>query len=403
MHRASALSRLALRAAVLSAAAVALCGCPDDDDLDIDYAVPTSIVIDPVAFLRGVPCSDAPGAMRSYVATVTDRTDIDPKEPGTQTFTLPSSDPAPCSERAQFRRVVPGHTYTAEIDGYELPADQLVPVGGESSGSRDVGVWEPVEQPGSADPVLLFSSTVFSKITPRWRFSCGERTVLEGAALALETCELLEDRGTTAVTAIRVDPTAALGDLRCASQGGQIESFDVLPAGGGLPAVLGMACPPAEPVIYNVGIAPGQLYQFRIEATGAGSTYGATCQAVAVDRVTVPGACSPLSNQGALRIPIGPVLKDAGLACGPDDPDDANDLTAYVARLESTASPPALDPIQSSAVPCAEDARFSLLPPGPYQAVLRDAKADQGSPPIATCTGDVLPGATTVAACSIGP
>jgi hypothetical protein len=386
MHRASALARLAPRAAALTAAAAALCGCPEAGDLEIDYSVPTSIVIDPVAFLQGIPCSDAPGAMRSYVATITDRADTDPATPGTQAFTLPSSGPTPCSQRVQFRYVVSGHTYTAEIDGYELPADQLTPAGGDGSGSRQM---DAQDEMGS-----------LVEASPRWRIRCGERTVQEGSALVLEDCEILKDEGSSAPTAIRVDPSAALGGLRCAGEGGEIASFDVKPTTGGLPAVLGVPCPPAASVTYDVGIVPGQVYGFRIEAAGASSTYGSACEAIAVEGVTVPAVCGLLSSQGALGIPIGPVLQDAGLAC-------PGGIESYVVLLESLASPPAVDPIHSSAVPCDEDARFAPLPPGPYQAAVTGIPPDpdQDNPPIAiaACAGEVIPGATTVATCSMVP
>lgn len=366
----------------------AVAGCDDSDALDPVYTVPTSVVIDPAAIRDIVPCSDAQGAMRSYVATVTDRTDPEHE------ITLPSSGPTPCSQRVDFRFVVAGHVYTAVIDGYEQRASELAPVGGEGSGSRHMveATWGEAEDQAP-------------EVKPRWRIGCEPprdsdgslRPVQEGASSPLERCTLDEDRGSTTPTTIEVDPGAALGSLRCAGDGGEISAFDVRPVGSGLPAVLGVACPPAEPVRYSAGLVPGQEYEFRIEATGPGGAWAATCQARAAEGITVAAACTPLSSQGALSIPIGDALAAAGLVCGADG------LESYIARIESLASPPVIGPVQSNAVPCDEDARIAPLPPGLYRATLRSASAETDSPPIAACEGEVKPGATTVAACSVAP
>jgi hypothetical protein len=93
----------------------------------------TSVSVDPQSFLGAVSdggvalaCSDQPGSMRSFVATVTDVTD--PETP----FVLPSSPPTSCGQSAYFQYVTPGHIYVADVDAYEETPDQLVPVCGEA-------------------------------------------------------------------------------------------------------------------------------------------------------------------------------------------------------------------------------------------------------------------------------
>jgi hypothetical protein len=81
----------------------------------------TSVSVDPMSFLGSVSCSNAPGGIGSYVATITDVTDPNNR------FTLPSSPPTPCSQSVYFQNVNVGDLYIAEVDGYTQTADQLVP------------------------------------------------------------------------------------------------------------------------------------------------------------------------------------------------------------------------------------------------------------------------------------
>jgi len=80
----------------------------------------TSVSVDPVAFLGGVTCENGPGGMESFVATIVD-TAVDGG------FVLPSSAPTPCTQSAYFEYVTLGDSYTAQVDGYDLPPEQLVP------------------------------------------------------------------------------------------------------------------------------------------------------------------------------------------------------------------------------------------------------------------------------------
>jgi hypothetical protein len=81
----------------------------------------TSMSVDPPNFLGSVVCTNLPGGMGSFVATVTDVTDA------SNTFILPSSPPTSCSQSVYFQYVTPGHSYIAEVDGYVQTPDKLVP------------------------------------------------------------------------------------------------------------------------------------------------------------------------------------------------------------------------------------------------------------------------------------
>jgi hypothetical protein len=92
----------------------------------------TSVSVDPASFLGGVVCTNLPGGMGSFVATVTDITD--PKHP----FVLPSSPPTSCSQSVYFQYVTPGDSYVADVDGYVQQPDQLVPQCGALPGGKEV-------------------------------------------------------------------------------------------------------------------------------------------------------------------------------------------------------------------------------------------------------------------------
>ena len=106
--------RRAIRLGVLAAAALGAACTDTGSDLGGSSAA-TVIAVSPPEFLGKVTCSRAPGSMQTFVATVTDQT--------AGSFVLPSSTVTPCTVAAQFRYVVPGHRYTAEVDAYDIGLD----------------------------------------------------------------------------------------------------------------------------------------------------------------------------------------------------------------------------------------------------------------------------------------
>lgn len=267
--------RDAVSLATAAVAVIAVAGCTDTTDtsntLESAY-LPMSVVVDPVDFVTDVACADRPGAMKSYVATITDATEEE------SSFTLPSSPPISCSQPVFFRYVLIDHVYTAKIEAYEERPDELVPVGGLSSGNSH-----------------MLSVATGAAVTPRWTAACGFAAVAQlDTTVAIGGCEL-EDAGMS-VTEIEVDPNLTLGALGCAP-GGTVTSFDVHPTSGSLGAYNGSACG-AAPVAYTVGIEHGVEYTFTILAYEGGAaepTLQSTCFAVAQAGISVPAFCDPLS------------------------------------------------------------------------------------------------------------
>ncbi|WP_433936942.1 hypothetical protein AB3662_20005 [Sorangium cellulosum] len=374
------LALIGRRAAALGALALALGACEEGTGAADDQPIQTSLTIDPLAFLGDVRCSNEPGAIRSYVATLTD------ESAAGGPFTLASSPPIPCSSRVSFTHVVAGHEYTARIDGYEQYAEELTPVGDETSGSRHM---------------LLDGAPV----APRWTWGCpgpdaaddaDKLVAATGVNVVVQGCAPLTGPIDPAGSAIVIDPASALGALRCEGDDGAIASFDIVPQDGALAPVLGVGCPPAEPVVYDLGVDPGRAYVFRLEAHDAAGDllFGASCFAAASAGVTVTATCDALSATGALELDLGALLAEKELACGAA----ASTYTATVQPPEGDQS--GAEKLEVGPLPCGDRALLQALAPGAYEATVEVRDARGASALSATCRGEVRPGATTRAACT---
>ncbi|WP_437603518.1 hypothetical protein WMF28_18165 [Sorangium sp. So ce590] len=363
--------------------ALAACTSASGDDDDDDGRLQTSLTIDPLAFLGDVRCSSEPGAIRSYVATLTDES----AEGGP--FTLASSPPIPCSSRVSFTYVVEGHEYTARIDGYTQHAEELAPVGDETSGS----------------PHMLVDG---APVAPRWTWACpgpdamddaGKLVAKTGVNVVVQGCASVAAPDDAPRAAILLDPASALGALRCGADDREVASFDVLPEDSALAPVLGVGCPPAEPVVYDLGAAPGRAHFFRLEARNAAGDrlFGSSCFATASAGITVTATCAPLSDTGALELDLDAFLAAEQLACGAG----ASSYTAAEPRPDSgqpgTEVPhvPYVGP-----VPCGKRALLSALSPGTYTTSVEVLDAKGTPVRSASCAGEVRPGATTRATCA---
>jgi hypothetical protein len=237
----------------------------------------TIVAISPDDFLGDVACADRPGAMRKYVATLVDVSeDLVDAGSKVKNFALPSSEPVDCTHAVGFGRVVAGHRYVADIEGYEQT--RLEPAA-----------------PGSS--VMLDAEDQL--VAPRWHTRCGQVGALgaEGpvSPLRLRTvyitgCEPLValSRPPLAAISIAVDPAS------CVAQGGLVDHYSVsLPASGELREA---AC--ADPVVL-VALSPGGLVEVELTAYEADATtprWSTRCRAVPVAGSEVQASCDPLTE-----------------------------------------------------------------------------------------------------------
>lgn len=275
---------------VLLGAWAALVGCGSTTDTSttttttdttVNTPVATTVTVLPKSFLGAVPCSNNPGAMRTYVATLTDTTQ------SAHPFILPSSPPTPCSQAIAFEYVIAGHEYTAAIDAYTLTVPELQPLGGLSSGSRTM-LWK---NPRAA----LAQRDVIAPV--RWTTTCGAVFAGIDVDVPITDCDPLYDYPSNATTGIKVGIVGSLGLLACTgSPSGTVDRFDVSPGDPSLPKILGATCD--AQVSYTTGLKEGALYTFSVAAynkAGGLPAYSTTCSATATKGLIVVAACAPLA------------------------------------------------------------------------------------------------------------
>lgn len=242
----------------------------------VETVTATSVTLGPEAFLGQVPCSNAAGALRSYVATLTDITQGEDGK-ADLAFDLPSSAPIPCSNRAIFRYIVADHAYGATLEGYDLDASELAPL---SPGSR-----------------TMLRKADQTPVVPRWKAACDPviTSLDENVAFSDAQCSKLQDQGSS-LTGIKVIPTASLGLLACGGKDG-LASFNISPTAPALPPLLGVACEGGV-AEYTQGIEPGATYTFNLDAyTAEGKKFGSSsCAARTREGLTVIAACAPLTR-----------------------------------------------------------------------------------------------------------
>ena len=427
---------------LILALAPAAAGCSEDAGtlLDDDSSSSAALLFRLSDFLGDVPCGAAPGAMRSYVVTLVDRTasDIcgdglcvppetaetcardcaDPapcgdgecagqgEDPETAEtcpadcdgaipapFTLPSSIPVPCSQGVRFDNVAPAHRYSVQIDGYEAFHDEIGPAGWADSSTRFAAL-----RSGSRHMV----DAAGEPVAPRWFGACGEGEQERALVLATGTsvvlaCDPLVDTGAaSAQTAVAIDPRSALGTLSCAAADNAgalaVASFDILPQSG-LPGVLGLPCgsAPVTQVYSGDKLVPGETADFFVAARaeeGGDVVWGAMCSAVVKAGLTVNAACVPLSDRGSVRVDMAALLKASGFACG-------GDFASYDVELtgEDTA-------VKETGAPCEKPLSLGPLLPGDYDLQLA-VRVDGGIELFsAACKATVEPGRAAAAECA---
>jgi hypothetical protein len=277
---------------------VASCSSTTDTTLTV-VSVPTSLTVDPSSFLGPVVCSNQPGALKSYVATLSEIT------VGKPAVELASSPPIPCSQPMSFRYVLSGHSYILAIDGYDVPASALVPCGGSGSGNRYMIAAPGLPNSTCADTLVADKVPV----APRFRTRCGDiasSPIINEDIVA--SCDVpLSDLGTSAPAGITIDPRASLGPLACFADGGTITRFDIKADDPGQTNHLGLDCATfasldPQTFSYTKNLIPGATYTFHLgahavnEPSSAGPLYTAECSAVARAGFTVPAVCGPFTQ-----------------------------------------------------------------------------------------------------------
>jgi len=274
------------------------------DTTTTTYTFPTSLTVKPSTFLGSVACSNLPGALKSYVATLKDVTST--KQDGS--FTLPSSPPTPCSQQVAFRYAQAGREYTVAIDGYDVPADELTPCGGEASGSRYMLPSSPTPSGDCAAAI----TAGFVPVTPRWATGCGNLSSkpVEDAVVIAGCDSPLEESSPLTTAQITVDPRLSLGMLSCSSEadgaphpGGTIAFFDIKADDADLNNYLGLSCGTfTAPKLYATNLVPGTTYTFQLTARDGANPptpankYTATCSVQARAGLTVPAICEPFTQ-----------------------------------------------------------------------------------------------------------
>ncbi len=337
--------------------------------------LPTVVAVSAEDFRGEVPCSNAPGAMRSFVATLTD---LGTKEEPTS-FSLPSSvvrsdalggrfAPVSCLQAAGFSFVVPGHRYSAEVEAYDRT--DLVALG-----------------PGSR---VLVDPASGNYVPPRWTTHCGTNSDVPGQGPVVAAiyrtryvrgCGPLSEAYSTE-TAIRIQTDNASGPP-CGSDPGQVERFEATLVETG--AVQTADC--GEAIVFG-GLEGSQTYHFELFGYEAGElfpTWGTSCFRTAQSGAIVDAGCGTLLASGSMEVETAAVIASLGESCGPGA------IVSVAGDIIATGNP--------TSVPCGATIRFDGLEPKSYGVHVSTLKSDGSAGPKAICDAIVVPGIARRANC----
>jgi hypothetical protein len=345
--------------------------CSDRDSSGTEEANPTLVEVDPSAFLGDVPC--APGALRTYVATLFDMTSLGEGEGATSYVQLPSSGPVPCNRSVAFGLVVHRHAYAVRIEGYGR--DDLI----EAAPGIPVLV-----DPSSREPV-----------EPEWTTGCGnpppdtssdgarDRVVSEyRSTRRLESCPPLVRTSPSRPTVVEVGLDAGT----CSATG--VERFSVRRQGVELG---GAAC---GETIELADLTPGEFVGVELLAytpSAEAPSHGTTCSAKAQSGLRVRASCSALSSKGSIQVDVSKLLQALNVSCA-----DVSEISLSLAESEAT-------PVRLTREKCRGIASFAALAAGDYTV---RASAVVLVPPLsraASCLATVEPGLAASAQCAAEP
>lgn len=354
-------------------------GCSDSTVTPTEVVHPTLVAVSPREFLGNVPCLDAPGAMRRYVATLWDvtGTSADPGDGGAggadgaagatfeEPFALPSSGPVPCSEEVGFAYVVTGHRYVASIEGYDR--DDLVPL--------QAGV-----------PILVDPETR-ERVAPRWTAHCGEEdpaTSYASVTRIVRGCTPLTDSNPGGTTGVEVRLDSLLGEYRCGDGASAVARFEVRGPDG----VAGAACDEAVRIVPPEGASTLVLPVLAFAKGADTPSLGTVCTARVVHSVVTQASCSPLTSGGTLVVEPSEALATLGSDCSTA----FSELKAEVVGDEAET----LKELDSRT--CTRSVEFSNLPQG--SASVRFTLRTPDETRTALCTAAIQPGQVVTARCA---
>lgn len=315
---------------LLSLGAPALAGgCGSGSGTGGEPPIPTRMVVDPADFLGPVPCLQAPGAMRSYQATLFDVTEDIPGSVLTEPFPLPTSTVVPCEVAVQFQLVVPGHRYVAHIAAFDVEPDDLrqpspgFPTVTDEDGRIVAPRWTTVCH-GTSDALAAARDSdasvggfggaaggAGSSSTPRGALA------VTNAQVPIRGCEVPTDAGESP-TGVLVTLDRALVGLTCGDGPDQVASFVVeangvmptsAPCGGTavvtpLPAnreiELAVTAFSAAESMDGAGGTAGTAGAAGAAGDGAVATWTTRCRARTAQGALVPASCDPLQPSDSL-------------------------------------------------------------------------------------------------------
>jgi hypothetical protein len=275
--------------------------------------------------------------------------------------------PTPCSLVAGFRDVILiNQRYTADIDAYDVPIEDLTPFGGFASGARQ-----------------MRDATTGEVVAPRWTTHCGGGAATAAIAqvqrrVFVRPCDPLVDHDPSA-TQLAVPPSAVLGADACSVA----DSYDISFDQGGLPAATSIPCGAADGALYDV--EDGVTYVIYATAMVDGALSGSLCLATGRQGETVTPTCQPLTPNGNAKLELATLMNGAEPVC----PDGA----LYDVLADGSD---ALNPVP---IPCNQAANLGPFPPGLmlFSALIYDSMGAAVSS--ASCSAIIEPGRIVDAVC----
>jgi hypothetical protein len=371
---------------VISAGLLAMAGCSSSGTSTPPVTHPTMIEIPPESFLGDVPCASDGSGLKRYVATLFDTNYVAPGGAGggagtaasTESsggaqpeFRLPSSGPTPCRTAVGFGFVYPERRYRFEVDGYDT--DDLTP--------RALGSREMVDAKGNL-------------VTPLWKADCNQPvTAIDQVIVRAGLCaESFETADPTATGSLTVPLGALLGDLRCGSEPGEVDHFEVSFASDDpVPEAQSVPCKAGARAVFD-DLQPGtslSAYVAAFSADAASAFAGASCRGRPLPGVNVDATCDALNQTGTLRVDLPLALAELGLTC------KGADLRLEVRVPGQTepqviTPPGCLQPLDQGFAPGAAALTITALQGTPGSAT------ELGT---VTCHADVTPGQFVSAQC----